>query len=421
MDAEPILELAGKRMKSRKRRASWGLLLIGAVCAVLVMSTFKVGIPGLAWAILPLLALVTELLPIQLSRKGVRVTFSLPFLAAMAVTAGAPGALMTEIVITCMAAYLVGIRRGQRVDFAETLENLAIGSIGVYVGAICMGVAGGFLGAMTYTIGSGLANLLLVGMLDRGERRVHVGDILKPGIVPLFLYTVLALAASQLVQIGAVWALPLTLGPILGIRAMVKAQARASEDYHETITTLAMMLQHAHPYTHRHLARVALASEEVALRLGLGRSRAKLVREAAILHDLGKIAIDEDILDKPAKLTDEEFAHVKQHSAYGEAILEPVHAFRRMRKWIRHHHERPDGRGYPDGLRDVEIPIESKIIAVVDAFDAMTGGFEGKDKRTYRDPMTPKDALAELERCSGTQFDKAVVVTFKEVVTGGAI
>lgn len=408
-------------MKSRQRRASWGLLLIGAVCAVLTMSTFEVGMPGLAWAILPILALITEMLPIQLSRKGVRITFSLPFLAAMAVTAGAPGALMTEIVVTCTAAYLFGVRRGVRLDFKETLENLAIGAISVFAGASLMFLGKGAVAAIAFTIGAGLANLLLVGYLDRGERRVHIADVVKPGIIPLALYTLLAVASSKLVELNAILALPLALGPILGIRAMVQAQAKASDEYHETITTLAMMLQHAHPYTHRHLARVALASEEVALRLGLGRRRAKLVREAAILHDLGKIAIDEDILDKPAKLTDEEFAHVKQHSAFGEAILEPVHSFRRMRKWIRHHHERPDGRGYPDGLRDQEIPIESKIIAVVDAFDAMTGGFEGRDKRSYRDPMTHQQAFAELERCSGSQFDKAVVTTFREVVAGGAL
>ncbi|MEQ1933787.1 MAG: HD domain-containing phosphohydrolase, partial [Fimbriimonadaceae bacterium] len=175
------------------------------------------------------------------------------------------------------------------------------------------------------------------------------------------------------------------------------------------------------PYTHRHLARVALASEEVALRLGLGTKRARLVREAAILHDLGKIAIDEDILDKPAKLTPEEFDHVKQHSEFGERILAPVAEFQEMKQWIRHHHERPDGTGYPDQLRDSQIPIESKIIAVVDAYDAMTGGCEGRDKRSYRDPMTPDQAMQELERCSGTQFDKAVVKTFKRVIAGGTI
>jgi hypothetical protein len=391
--------------------------LMGAVCAVLAMSAFEIGIPGPAWVILAMLALAAELLPIQLSNRGVRLTFCLPFLAAMAATAGVPAAMLTEVVVVCLASYIVGVRRGRSVEFRETLENLAIGAIGVLVGGVLLARFGSepFLGAALYALGHGLTNLLIVAAADRGDRAIHLVDILKPGVLPLALYALIAVAAEEVVRLDVAWALPITLGPILGIRAIIIAQAKASEEYHETITTMAMMLQHAHPYTHRHLARVAVASEEVAIRLGLGRRRARLVREAAILHDLGKIAIDEDILDKPAKLTDEEFAHVKLHSEHGETILAPVVPFRQMRKWIRHHHERPDGKGYPDGLRDAEIPIESKIIAVVDAYDAMTGA-DGRDKRTYREPMTQAQAFAELDRCSGSQFDQRVVAIFKQVV-----
>jgi len=381
------------------------------------MSTFDIGQLGPAWVVLPLLVLIAELAPINLSGRGMRVTFSLPFLAAMAVVAGAPGAMLTEIVVGCLAAYIVGVRRGRRVEFSETLENFAIGAGGVLVGATLMTIAANpLIAALLYCLGHGSVNLIAVAWLDRSERPFLVSDVAKSGFLPLALYGMLAVASVALVRFDLVWALPLALGPVFGIRAMVDAQVRAREEYHETITTLAMMLQHAHPYTHRHLARVALASEEVALRLGLGRRRARLVREAAILHDLGKIAVDEDILDKPAKLTDEEFAHVKLHSEFGESILAPVASLGKMKTWIRHHHERPDGRGYPDGLRDAQIPIESKIIAVVDAFDAMTGGADGKDKRSYRDPMTNDQAFAELERCSGSQFDEKVVRVFRQVV-----
>ena len=90
-----------------------------------------------------------------------------------------------------------------------------------------------------------------------------------------------------------------------------------------------------------------------------------------------------------------------------------------MLPWILHHHERPDGRGYPHGLADVDIPIESKIIAVVDAYDAMTGSEIPDAKRSYRDPMTVEEALQELARHSGTQFDTRVVGAFREVVTEG--
>jgi HD-GYP domain-containing protein (c-di-GMP phosphodiesterase class II) len=142
------------------------------------------------------------------------------------------------------------------------------------------------------------------------------------------------------------------------------------------------------------------------------------VRQAALLHDIGKIAINEEILDAPRKLTTEEFDHVKLHAVYGGEILAEIDAMRETARWIRHHHERPDGTGYPLGLLDPEIPLESKIIAVVDAYDAMTGGMEGKDGRPFRPPMTQDEALAELERCSGAQFDAAVVAAFRQEVQG---
>jgi putative nucleotidyltransferase with HDIG domain len=196
-------------------------------------------------------------------------------------------------------------------------------------------------------------------------------------------------------------------------------QSTMYEHYYETITALTLMLQRAHPYTHGHLERVARAAEEVAKRLGLSSQRARMVREAAVLHDIGKIAVDEALLDKPGKLTEGEMDHVRKHAEWGAEILHPVEGFREMLPWILHHHERPDGKGYPSQLPDAEIPIESKIIAVVDAFDAMTGGDIPGTRRTYREPMDIHEAFDELFRCSGTQFDPSVVTAFRAIVMEG--
>jgi HD-GYP domain-containing protein (c-di-GMP phosphodiesterase class II) len=100
----------------------------------------------------------------------------------------------------------------------------------------------------------------------------------------------------------------------------------------------------------------------------------------------------------------------------GAAILEEIADLREIADWIRHHHERPDGKGYPHGLSGDEIPLEARIIAVADAFDAMTGGFESGEKRPYREPMSPSDAMREMDRCAGTQFDSAVVQAFRIAV-----
>ena len=204
----------------------------------------------------------------------------------------------------------------------------------------------------------------------------------------------------------------------IALRSLGNQQREQYENYYATIAALSRMLQGAHPYTHGHLERVANFAEEVALNLGLSPDRARQVREASVLHDIGKIAVDEQILDKPAKLTLEEFEHVKRHSDHGARILEPVAHFRAMVPWIRHHHERLDGTGYPDQLSGGDIPLESRIISVVDAFDAMIGSDEHNGKRPYRVNMTQREALAELDRCSGTQFDAKVVNAFKALVEG---
>src|SRR5208282_3347959 len=116
--------------------------------------------------------------------------------------------------------------------------------------------------------------------------------------------------------------------PLIVLRRVLKLKSQLMEQYYETVTSLTLMLQRAHPYTHGHLERVSRVSEEVAIHLGLSGHRARLVREASVLHDIGKIAVDEAILDKPAKLTAEEYAHVKRHSALGAQIIAPVEPLR---------------------------------------------------------------------------------------------
>jgi hypothetical protein len=197
---------------------------------------------------------------------------------------------------------------------------------------------------------------------------------------------------------------------------IANAEKLALQENREVLHALTVMLQRAHPYTHAHIERVARIAERTALHLGLSPVRAQLVHRAARLHDVGKIAVDEGILDKPARLTSEEYAHVQLHASFGATILEEIEDMRLIADWIRCHHERPDGNGYPRGLRSSEIPIEAKIIAAADAFDAMTGGYFEGEKRPYRDPVSPDAALAELERCAGSQFDPQVVSAFRKAL-----
>jgi putative nucleotidyltransferase with HDIG domain len=250
------------------------------------------------------------------------------------------------------------------------------------------------------------------GALEAGRFRWDGLAVSLTRGAPLVLgYAATASAGVFVALLGPVWLLPAIGAPILALQAAIRGRHSLYEHYYETIGTLTLMLQRAHAYTAQHLERVAALAEETALSLGLSPRRARLVREAALLHDIGKIAVDERILEKPGRLTPEEYEHVKRHADLGAEIVRPVTPLREMVEWIRRHHERPDGRGYPDGLKDREIPIESKIIAVADAFDAMTAVGDSA-KRSYRTPKTWFEAVEELRRCAGSQFDPRVVEAF---------
>ena len=155
-------------------------------------------------------------------------------------------------------------------------------------------------------------------------------------------------------------------------------------------------------YTGSHSARVAELAARVAARLGLDDEQVELSRLAGSLHDLGKLAIPEEILRKPGPLTGPERLVLERHPQIGSRMLESL-GIDPVGEWILHHHERWDGTGYPDRLPGPEIPLGARIVFVVDAYDAMTSD------RVYRGRLSQPDALAELERCAGTQFDPAVV------------
>ena len=158
-------------------------------------------------------------------------------------------------------------------------------------------------------------------------------------------------------------------------------------------------------YTGSHSTRVAELGAWIAARLGLGAEQVELTRLAGSLHDLGKLAIPEEILRKPGPLTAPERLVLERHSQIGFRMLESLEVDP-VAHWVLHHHERWDGAGYPNGLAGEEIPLGARIVFVADAYDAMTSD------RAYRGRLTPQEAVAELKRCAGTQFDPEVVRVF---------
>ncbi len=178
----------------------------------------------------------------------------------------------------------------------------------------------------------------------------------------------------------------------------------------ETVTALAFAIDAKDHYTQGHSQNVARLCTTLARHLSLTDKETEEVRLAAVLHDVGKIGIPERILNKPAGLDPDEFEIMKEHAMLGAKILEPLQSIQNIQKIVRHHHERWDGAGYPDGLVGEDIPLASRLIAIADAFDTMT------TERTYKRSRSRLEAVEELRRCAGTQFDPRLVEALAEAV-----
>jgi diguanylate cyclase (GGDEF)-like protein/putative nucleotidyltransferase with HDIG domain len=218
-----------------------------------------------------------------------------------------------------------------------------------------------------------LADSALYWAKENGKNRVHV---YRPDVVEL----------AELRRLAT--------GPDRAARFRAAASLAKAVDLRDT-------------YTGSHSARVAELAARVASRLGLDQEQIELARLAGSLHDLGKLAIPEEILRKPGPLTGPERLVLERHPQIGFRMLDSL-GIEPVAEWILHHHERWDGTGYPDRLPGSQIPLGARIIFVVDAYDAMTSD------RVYRGRLSQMEALSELERCAGTQFDPGVVAALAE-------
>ena len=196
----------------------------------------------------------------------------------------------------------------------------------------------------------------------------------------------------------------------------VALQKLALREAHErnlvdTITAFVNAIESKDPYLKGHSARVALYATEIARTMGFDEDTTEVVSRGAMLHDLGKLSIMDTILRKPARLTDDEFSLIKAHPVVGERILKPLRFLAREACAVRHHHERFNGTGYPDGLAGEDIPLAARIVTVADVFDAVTSN------RPYRTALPVEAAREEIVRGRGTHFDPQVADAFLKVST----
>ncbi len=255
-----------------------------------------------------------------------------------------------------------------------------------------------------------LATLLMFGLILYGETNWHMNPpflmviSMKEKTILLFI----ALTGSLLLSVY------LTANLVQHLRErfkkLVTLQENLKRSYFETVMGLAQAMEAKEPAIKEHFERTILYATLIGKRLGLDEENMEYLRFGAVLHDMGKIGIDENILSKPAKLTPEEYEQVKKHPEIGAHIIEGVEFLEKVKPIILGHHERYDGKGYPQGLKGEEIFLLTRIMSVVDAYDAMTSD------RPYAKAKSREKAIEELVREKGKQFDPEITDVFLKIL-----
>lgn len=425
-------------MSARMRNYQSGLA-VATVVALLILLWTGYGLQS-AWATLGL-ALTAAVAERARVRLGVRTEASISLLPTV-FAAALFGPIASMIVA---AASLLGdfppLMQGERLEVARSqglpylkwgIHTCARALTGAVAGVAATEVAGaapttaGVI-ALSTIVAAVVAEPLDVGFAAltavlRGLGTWSVVKALAPVMlasIPLYapVVAVLGIAYREL----SPWTLPLFFVPALAAQrlfSLYQEQRRLAEDLSGVnaqlesanlsfATALVATLDARDRYTAGHSAAVAVYARDIAARMGLSLSEQKLAHLSGLVHDIGKIGLPAGLLEKPGALTLEERRQMEQHSVIGARILANVDSYAEVAAIVRHHHERVDGQGYPDGLSSERIPLLARIVAVADAYNAMTSD------RPYRDAMPSRVARLRLAQAADTQFDISVVAAFE--------
>ena len=393
-------------------------IYIGAIIG-LAIALFIYLVPSLyltadRWLILTffiILSTITEFMPVELPLGG-SVTIGFPIDFVVILVYGPAYAIF----ITFFGEILGDVFNRKPIWY-KTLFNASQYALSAGVAGIVYQKLGGVVGLVNissyiipaaicaivyYLINSSL--FMIVISLAEGVPILSVWKNRIRGIIATYI----ALAPIGFVMVMVyvnigIWGIILFFFPLILARRSFELYTRMRKIYLDTIRTLAAAIDAKDPYTKGHSERVAKIAVVLATELNLSDRDIENIEYAALLHDIGKIGIDDRILGKSSKLSNEEFKKIKEHPIVGAKIIEPVDFLKNSYKTIYHHHEKYNGSGYPDGLKEKDIPLCARIIAVADAYDAM-----GSD-RPYRKKLSKEKILKEFTEQSGKQFDPQIV------------
>jgi putative nucleotidyltransferase with HDIG domain len=335
------------------------------------------------------------------------------------ITAAYATRLSTALLVAAFAA-LTDYRRGLlRLFFNSAQEILYVGGAAfVYMGlrTLLSGVPGAFVAAAIAAFVAIALNHLFVGFAVSLDQGVPITEVVTrmawPAPLSLGFGLIALLIATLFTEFGAISAVFLFM-PLTALRVVREAKMNLDAATDQTIANFARAVDEKDPYTYHHSDRVATITAELHRELGTSRKDLDRRWYGAMLHDVGKVAVPAAILAKPGALTTSEFDAIKRHPRVGADAVQEIDLFRDLAPEIRHHHERLDGAGYPDGLSGDDIPLAARVLAVADAFDALTSD------RPYRAAFSYADALAELSRSAGAQHDPRVVEALRVVIERG--
>lgn len=357
------------------------------------------------------LIIIADTAQISLPRGGASIYASSPVDLASILLFGAPAAALIEAVATLLSEVFIQRRAAVRIAFNVPLLILTVGLAGVVYQSFGPRWASLesprflvpllFCGLVYYLVNT-VSISTVIGLSDgKNPFRVWKQNYMW-NFFHIFAFLPVAAIIALVYLKGGMWTIALFVVPLFLARYTFQLYIEMKEAHINTVSALTSALDANDPYTHGHSYRVSRYALGLARAMGLSSKDLEILEYSALLHDIGKIAIKKEILHKAGRLTEEEFKSLKAHPSTGADIVENLKFLKEAAVLVRYHHEQPDGKGYPEGLKGDEIPVGSRILLCADAYDAMTSD------RPYRKGLSIDKVIEQFEKHKGSQFDMDV-------------
>jgi len=373
--------------------------------------------------VLTVMAAFAERFPLNLTHKT---TINVASAAYIAMILSLPYELPGVLALVAIGvAQAVRWRANPTLEFSESMFNVAQGALYTTAAALAYGALhvgpdrpdiASVRGIAAIAVAAVVMHVVNTGAVA-GAAGLQVGvsplrvwwRTMSLDLVPHVTMTVVGVLAAMIAS-EWVWLLPILALPVVLVQRAVQDAVRLRADPHDALAALVEVVELRDPYTAGHSRRIAATSRLIAHQLGMTEEEADVIESAGRVHDIGKVALDPLVLVKTGALTADEWRQMELHPVYGANVIDRFQAYRDGARYVRHHHERWDGTGYPDRLAGEAIPIGARILAVADAFDAMTSD------RPYREGMAVERAAGILRDGGGFQWDARIVEAFLAVL-----